>query len=105
MRQGARPAEAKSLLIPLSRSKFYANYYYEGKRVGGIVVGRIKRGKSPLRDWNPILKILAIVLSEKLIFPFFIGWIVTYFSSRKVVLTLKEKMGEMSFCAMAAEVI
>lgn len=83
--------------IPLTNSKIYGNYYYIGKKIDQVIDGKIIQEKSPIRKWNIYLKILIIVLSEILIFPYAIGALINYFKGNKLVKKLDEKMFELGY--------
>lgn len=62
--------------INLTNSKIYGNYYFEATVDNNIIDGYIKKTKSPIFKWNIYVKILIIILSEILIFPYAIGALV-----------------------------
>lgn len=78
--------------IPLTNSKFYGNYSYIGIKKNDLIDGHIEKGKSPLFKWNIYLKILLIVLSEILIFPYAGGALVFYFKNAKLIKNLDKEM-------------
>lgn len=94
---GSKNFSEKELLIPLTNSKFYANYIYEAKVSNGVADGHIIRLKSPIFKWNIYIKILVIILSEILIFPYAIGAFVFYFKNRKLIKKLDEKTDQLGF--------
>ena len=83
--------------IELTKSKFYAPYYYEGTIKNKIVDDRIKKGRSPIWQWNIWLLILVFTLSEILIFPYAIGALVNYFKNGALVKKLDHKMMELGY--------
>lgn len=85
------------ITIQLTNSKIYGNYYYYGKRNGNKIEGHIVQEKSPIRKWNIYIKILIIVLSEILIFPYAIGGFINFFKGNKILKRLDEKMLEQGF--------
>ena len=78
--------------LKLTTSKFYGNYYYKASVNGDIVDGHIVKGTSPIFKWNIYIKILVIVLSEILIFPYAVGALVYYFKNAKIIDKLDSKM-------------
>lgn len=95
--------EEDDIKIQLTFSKFYANYYYEGKKNKLIIDGHIVRGKSPLRDYHIILKIFGIVLSEILIFPYAVGALVFYFKSSQLIKKLDQEMMKLNYYKILEE--
>lgn len=87
----------EEITIQLTNSKIYGNYYYYGKRQGNKMEGHIVQEKSPIRNWNIYIKILVIVLSEILIFPYAIGGFINFFKGNKILKRLDEKMLEQGF--------
>lgn len=83
---------SEKLEIKLTNSKFYGNYYYKASVNGDIVDGHIVKKKSPIAKWNIYIKILVIVLSEILIFPYAVGALVYYFKNAKLIDKLDSKM-------------
>lgn len=87
----------KEISIPLTNSKFYANYIYVATISNGVADGHIIRKKSPIFKWNIYIKILIIILSEILIFPYAIGAFVFYFKNRKLIKKLDGEMAQLGF--------
>ena len=83
--------------IPLTNSKFYGNYTYVATKKDDLIDGHIIKGKSPLFEWNIYIKILVIVLSEILIFPYAAGALVFYFKNGKLIKELDNKMINMGY--------
>ncbi len=83
------------IVIELTHSKFYGNYSFIGLKKHLIVEGNIIKGKSPIIQWNIYLKILVIILSEILIFPYAIGYLVFNFKNLRLMRTLDKKMNEL----------
>lgn len=81
--------------IKLTSSKFYSNYYFDYKEEDGIVVGKVNIGHNPIFKYHIVWKIFYIILSEILIFPYFIGYIVFSIKNRnlsdKLNIILKEE--------------
>lgn len=84
--------EDNKIEIQLTDSKFYGNYTYVGVKKDDLIDGHIVKGRSPLFDWNIYIKILVIVLSEILIFPYAFGALVFYFKNGKLIKNLDSKM-------------
>lgn len=80
------------LIIKLTNSKLYGNFYYKAIKNNDIVDGHIIKGKSPIRKWNIFIKILVIILSEILIFPYAIGAIIFYYKNATIIKKLDKKM-------------
>ena len=78
--------------ISLTSSKFYGNYTYIAIKKDNLIDGHIVKGRSPLFGWNIYLKILIIVLSEILIFPYAGGALIFYFKNGKLIKELDDKM-------------
>lgn len=78
--------------LQLTRSHFYGNYFYVGKKSETGIDGHIKKGKSPLRKYPVLVKILLIILSEILIFPYAFGALIFYFKNATLIKKLDEKM-------------
>lgn len=87
-----KPIDDEGIKIQLTDSKIYGNYYYIGKKEGKIIDGHIIQEKSPIRKWNIYIKILIIVLSEILIFPYAVGALINYFKGNKIVKKLDKEM-------------
>ena len=83
--------------IKLTNSKFYADFYFEGKIENDYIKGHIVKGKTPIWGWNIYLLILVITLSEILIFPYAIGALVNYFKGNKLFVNLDSKMLELGY--------
>ena len=67
--------------IALTKSYFYKEYYYEYKQENGVVAGKIKKKSSKLSKCPIYMKIIYGILSEILIFPYFIGLLVYTFKN------------------------
>ncbi len=85
----------KEINIQLTNSKFYGNYLYIGKINNNVIEGHIIKLKSPLFKFNIYIKIIGIILSEILIFPYAIGALVFYFKNGKLIKKLDAKMLEL----------
>lgn len=95
--EGFAPINEEKIEIKLTNSKFYGNYKYIGKKIGDVIDGRIIQEKSPIFKWNIYIKILVIVLSEILIFPYAIGGLVYYFKNAKLIKKLDQIMLEKGY--------
>ncbi len=82
----------QEVLIPLTSSKIYGNYYYQGKKEGEILKGYIYQDRSPIYKWNIVIKIIVIVLSEILIFPYMLGALINSFKGNYIIKKLNKKM-------------
>ncbi len=82
----------KRIYLQLTNSKFYGNYFYEGNINNEFIKGEIKKGKSPIKEWNIYIKIIIIIFSEILIFPYAIGALIFHFKSSKVIKKLDDEM-------------
>lgn len=91
------------IIIPLTDSKFYGNYTYVGVVTNNICNGKIEKGKSPIFQWNIYIKILIIVLSEILIFPYAFGALVFHFKSSKIINKLDQTMMEKGYIKINTE--
>lgn len=83
--------------ITLTNSKFYGNYIYKGTNINGIIDGHIVRGKNPFSKWNIYIKVLAILLSEILIFPYAVGAFFFNMKGKKIVDNLDKIMLEKGY--------
>ena len=83
--------------ISLTNSKFYGDYIYKGENINGTIDGHIVRGKNPFGKWNIYVKILVVILSEILIFPYAIGAFIFNMRGRKLVKKLDEIMQEKGY--------
>lgn len=92
------------MMIELTHSKFYGNFVYVAVAKSGMVDGYIFKKKSPIRYWNPIIKVMIIILSEILIFPYAIGGLISYFKSSKIMKILDGKMAEKG-CMRIEEIV
>lgn len=80
--------------LKLTNSKFYGNYYYKGNVVSSIIDGNVVKGKSPLFDLNIYYKIIIIILSEILIFPYALGAVIFHFKNASLIKKLDNAMLE-----------
>lgn len=78
--------------ITLTHSNIYGNYYYDATINNNIIDGYIKKTKSPIVKWNIYIKILIIVLSEILIFPYAVGALIYHFKNISLIKKLDENM-------------
>ena len=78
--------------ITLTNSKIYGSYYYEATIKDNVIDGYIKKTKSPIFKWNIYIKILIIVLSEILIFPYAVGALISHFKNVNLIKKLDENM-------------
>lgn len=91
------------VVIPLTNSKLYGNYTYKGIVTNKTCKGVIEKGKSPIFKWNIYIKILVIVLSEILIFPYAVGALVFHFKSAKIISILDQTMIEKGYIKINTE--
>lgn len=87
----------EKIIITLKTSKFYAPIYYEGEVKNDLIEGHIKRGKSPIWNYNVFILIIVITLSEILIFPYAIGALVNHFKQIKLIDKLDEEMKKIGY--------
>lgn len=92
LEEGLTPITEETIEIKLTNSKFYGNYKYIGKKTNEGIDGHIIQERSPIFKWNIYIKILVIVLSEILIFPYAIGGLVYYFKNAKLINKLDQIM-------------
>ncbi len=78
--------------IKLTNSYFYKEYVYEYKNENGIIAGHIIRTSSKLSKCPIYLKIIYGILSEILIFPYFIGLLIYTFKNMDLNLKLDNIM-------------
>ncbi len=97
LKEGFAGLKDKEIEIPLTFSRFYGNYSYKGVVNGDLVEGTIIKGKSPILKWNIYLKILIIVLSEILIFPYALGALIFHFKNATLITKLDNKMAELNY--------
>lgn len=89
--------EQEEIRIMLTDSKVYANYEYIGRVEENLIKGRIIKQKSPIIKWNIYVKILVILLSEILVFPYaFIG-LIKHFKRIELIDVLNNKMNELGY--------
>ncbi len=80
--------------LKLTNSKFFGNYYYEACNISGIIDGNIVKEKNPLFSLNIFYKIIIIILSEILIFPYAVGAIIFHFKNATLIKKLDNLMIE-----------
>lgn len=95
--------EKKHIIVHLTNSKIYSNYYYEANINNNIVIGYIKKTESPIKKWNIFIKIIVIILSEILIFIYGIGALISYFKNKNIVKKLDYIMEEKGFIKIEEE--
>lgn len=83
--------------IRLTKSKFYASFYYKGTINDNVIDGHIVKGKTPIFKWNIFILILVFTLSEILIFPYAVGALVNYFKNYKLIHKLDIIMKENNY--------
>lgn len=83
---------ADRIKFQLTESRFYGNYYYSADISSGIIDGNIAKEKSPLFNINIYFKIIIIILSEILIFPYAIGAIIYHFKNAGLIKKLDSIM-------------
>ena len=86
-----------NIKINITNSKFYGNYYYTAIVKHNKIKGVIKKGKNPLRKWNNALLILVIILSEILIFPYIVGWLIFLLRTPSFIKRLDKKMYSLGY--------
>ncbi len=89
--------ESKEIVIPLTFSKFYGNYTYKATKINDLIDGHISKGKSPIFKWNIFIKIIAIILSEILVFPYALGALVFHFKNAWLIKKLDNIMLEKDY--------
>lgn len=89
--------DTDTIELKLTNSRFYGDFYYVAKINKDDVDGHIIKGKSPIFKWNIYVKIIVIILSEILIFPYAIGAFVFYFKNAKLVKKLDSIMLENNY--------
>lgn len=83
--------------IILSKSKIYGNYEFSYSFNGYLIEGYIIREKGIWSSLNIYLKIITIIFSEILIFPYAIGRLVYYFRTLTLIKDLDDKMFQQGF--------
>lgn len=83
--------------IILRYNYLYGGYKYVASYEKGICKGHIVRMKASFKHINIFIKILAIVLSEILIFPYAIGALIYYFKCYKILEQLDSFMENNNF--------
>lgn len=78
--------------IKLTNSRFYGNYYYVGRTENGMIDGMILEEKNPILKLNLVLKIIIIIFSEILIFPYAVGALIYHFKNAKLIKKLDKMM-------------
>lgn len=89
--------KTQSFKTTIIKSNLYGDYYYEGNVSGKYIKGYIKKGKSKIFKLNVILLIIIFTLSEILIFPYFVGWLIHYFKSSILIKKLDKKMNDLNY--------
>lgn len=89
--------------IKLTSSKFYRNFVYIGKKQDNIIDGHIIQEKSPIWKMNIYVKIIVIILSEILIFPYAFGALIFYFKGPKSIKKLDGIMLEKNYLKIKEE--
>lgn len=101
--QNSSHQQNQEMLIQLTFSKFYGNYFYKATFCDNILDGHIIKQKSPLRSWNKFLLVIVIILSEILIFPYAIGAFIFYFKNASLIQKLDTKMESLGFQKIKCE--
>ena len=78
--------------IKIKDSRFYYDYYFKFTINGEFIDGEIIKGRLKFFEWNIIIKILVITLSEILIFPYAIGALINFFKNNKLISRLDKIM-------------
>ena len=97
LKDGCLKLDQDKLIINLTNSKWYGNYYYEAKVENNKINGHIIKGKTPLFKWNIWITILVITLSEILIFPYAIGALIFHFKCSILIKKLDDKLLELGY--------
>lgn len=83
--------------VKLTNNRIYSDYIYKANIKNNVIDGYLTKSKSPIFKWNIYVKILIIVLSEILIFPYMIGAIVTYFKNSTLIKKLDTYMYSLGY--------
>lgn len=83
--------------VKLTNNKIYSDYIYKAQIQNNIVDGYLVKSKSPIFKWNIYVKILIIVLSEILIFPYMFGAIINYFNNSSLIKKLDNYMMKLGY--------
>lgn len=87
----------QDMKIQITNSKFYPNYFLDGKIENGVFTGNVIKGRNPIRKLNIIVLIIVIILSEILIFPYALGALIIYFKNQNLLKLMDKKMLDMGF--------
>ena len=83
--------------VKLTNNKIYSDYIYKAQIQNNIADGYLVKSKSPIFKWNIYIKILIIVLSEILIFPYMFGAIINYFKNSSLIKKLDNHMMKLGY--------
>lgn len=82
----------EDFILSLTHSKFYGNYVFVAVAKSGIIEGWIFKKKTPIRYWNPFVKVMIAIFSEILIFPYAIGGFIFYLKTANITKKLDKTM-------------
>lgn len=100
LKEGCTPYSDDEIYLKLTSSKFYGAYIYKGNVNDNIIEGKIEQEKSPIFSWNIYIKILVIILSEILIFPYAIGALIYHFKNATLIKKLDQRMLNLNYIKM-----
>lgn len=103
LKEGNTKLDKEELIIPLTNSKYYGNYVYEGKVKENSIDGYLVKKRSPLFNLNIYIKIFIIVLSEILIFPYAFGALIFHFKCSSLIKKLDTKLLELWYIKVKEE--
>ena len=98
-------AEDETLEIILTKSRVYGSYVYRAKVQNGRIDGNIGREKSLWVRMHVLLKILCCILSEILIFVWFVGRVIFFFRTIDLPRKLEKIMLRNGFHKLLTEPI
>ncbi|MDE7263501.1 MAG: hypothetical protein K2N64_02410 [Anaeroplasmataceae bacterium] len=76
----------------LTKSRIYGNYFYIGRIQGGLIRGVVVKGKNPILQFNIFVKMILILFSEILIFPYAVGALIFHFRCATIIKKLDQYM-------------
>ena len=89
--------------IMLIRNKIHGNFIFSVKVDGDILDGHIKKTHGFWRDLPTWAKVLFIIFSEILIFPWIISWFIFFFRTMNMPVRLKKMMERNGFELVEAD--
>lgn len=87
----------QEIMIKLTNRKIYSNYIFKGKINEDILEGYLIKERSPILNYNIYVKILLIILSEILVFPYAVGALVFHFKNLEIIKNLEEKLRKLGY--------